>query len=546
MTGLLTAMSSSRGRLALASLVTASLSSVLMALIFRAAVGTPFQDELVFSPLYRSLAEQRFPPLTDLIAAHNGHPYLLLKALISLTLLAGLPWTWMMYAQVGVLALCVLLVVRWRSARMGAVASTVVVAVLLSPRQWENLYWAMQLAFPLSLLFSLAAFAAADRYARSTQDTRWAYAALAGGLAASVSNGAGIFALGLASVAVVTVSRAARERAAAMIALALGIGLFVYAQVLAPRSGVGSAPMDMLRALEHALRMMAHQFLDAAPRSSVTLVLGVVASLIVVYAVATAAAAWRDCLFELLCIALSLLLIAGVTYSRVTAGIFQPDAPRYLPLLAPLTIGTVLLLERAGRRGVLIGMLVVVAVGYALALRSEWRITPYRQENMLAAHQELCVSGRIHPVHNMKVQIRGPALSDIRTLFCGALAAGARQIDHGNIGRAAASGFYREGGHTWASPRLRLLLPVAPRPRRVEVAGWLPDTSAYDDGRFVIEVLSQDAVLGRLVTERPGDFSLTADLPASAESLEVRASARRLVAGDNRELSWVLVSIAFQ
>lgn len=486
-----------------------SMATVLAVLIYRAGFATPFKDELLFWPLYRSLAEHDFPPLSELVAAHNGHPYLLLKALISLTLLAGLPWTWMMYAQVGVLLLCVLLVVGSRSARMGAVASLVVVSALLSPRQWENLYWAMQLAFPLSLMFSLAAFTAADRYARSTQDTRWAYAALASGLAASVSNGAGIFALGLAGVAVATVSRVARVRVAAFVALAAGIGLFVYAQVLTPRSGIGDAPIDLTRAMEHAVRMMAHQFVDAPPRSPVTLVMGVAASLIVAYAVATAVAGWRDSLFEFLCIALSLLLIAGVTYARVTAGIFQPDAPRYLPLLAPLTIGTVLLLDRAGRRGVLIGMLVVMAVGYALALRSEWRISPYRQENMLAAHQALCVSGSVHPTHDMKVQLPGQALADIRTLFCGELGAGSRQIDHGNIGRSAAKGFYREERHTWVSPRLSLLSLPDPRPTRVALAGWLPDTSAYHDRRFVIEIVAQDAVLSRLETDPVGEFSIT-------------------------------------
>lgn len=522
------------------------MASVLVLLVQRASFPAPFQDELVFGPLYRSLAEQRWPPLTELIAAHNGHPYLLLKALISFTLLAGLPWTWMMYAQVGVLVLCALLVVTSRLARMGVVAAVVVVTVLLSPRQWENLYWAMQLAFPLSLLLSLSAFSAVDRYARSPQEARWAYAALACGLAASVSNGAGIFALGLSSAAIVIVSRGAHVRVAAMIALALGIGLFLSAQVLAPRSGFGGASMDVLRALEHGVRMMAHQFLDAPPRSSVTLGLGLAASLIVVYAVGTAVAAWRDCLFELLCIALSLLLIAGVTYSRLKAGIFQPDAPRYLPLLAPLTIGTALLLDRAGRRGVLVGMLVVVTVGYAHALRSEWRISPYRQESMRTAHQELCISGRVHPVHNMSIQVRGVALSDIRTLFCGTIAAGARQIDHGNIGRFAASGFHREERHTWIGPRLELLLPVGPRPTRVDVAGWVPDTSAYDNGRFVIEVVASEVVIGRFETERPGDFAITADLPTSAESVEVRARARRTLSGDERELSWILVSIAFQ
>jgi hypothetical protein len=191
-------------------------------------------------------------------------------------------------------------------------------------------------------------------------------------------------------------------------------------------------------------------------------------------------------------------------------------------------------------------MLALVTAGYVSALRSEWQISPYRHDNMQAAHRELCVSGRVHPAHNMNVQVQGLALSDIRTLFCGDTAAAARQLDHGSIGRYAASGFYREERHTWVGPRLELLLPVAPRATRIEVAGWLPDTQAYDGGRFVIEVVASGSVVGRLETQRSGAFGITASLPVSAELLEVRASARRTVAGDDRELSWVLVSIAFE
>jgi hypothetical protein len=522
------------------------MAGALALLIRRAGVPTPFQDELVFWPLYQSLVRNEFPPLTELIAAHNGHPYLLLKALISVTLLGGLPWTWMMYAQVVVLVLCALVAVGARAGRVGIMASAIVITVVLSPRQWENLYWAMQLAFPLSLLFSLVAFSAVDNYARLTPNAQWAFVALVSGLAASVSNGAGIFALGLACVALMAVSDDLRVRAAAVLALVAGVALFVYAQALAPRSGVGSASIDLSRAIEHAVRMLAHQFLDASPGSPITLALGIAVALLIAYVVAIAAPAWRKYLFELLCIALSLLLIAGVTYSRVTAGIFQPDAPRYLPLLAPLTIGTALILDAIGRRALLVAMLAVVGVGYVAAVRAEWRISPHRQQNALAAHQELCVSGRVHPIHNMRLQLRGTALSDIRTLFCSGLATHSRQLDHGNIGGSAASGFYQEERHTWISPRLEVLLPPGPPPTRVEVAGWLPDTNSYAEGRFLIEIATGDSVLAMETIERAGDFSVAADLPAAIASLEVRASARRPVPGDARMLSWILVSIVFR
>jgi hypothetical protein len=517
-------------------------TGILLALVMRAAFSTPFQDELLFGPLYSALAKGQLPPFSELLAAHHGHPYLLLKLLITITLLIGLPWSWMMYAQLVILPLCAGIVLAARSSARSAAVALVTVSVLLSPRQWENLYWAMQIVFPLFLLTSLAAFSAVDRFC-STGKVGWAYSALATGLLASVCNGAGVFSLALTCIALMVGRRDRPTSTAALITLIAGVGLFFFSQSIGPRSGIGRQPLDWLLVLEHIVWMFAHQFVYGRSESIELLALGVGALLLVLYVVKRCMLEWRDCIFEFLCIALSLIVIVGISYSRVSSGIFQPDAPRYLPLIAPLTIGTILLLARLRRAWLLYAVLATVSIGYAQSLLSEWKTTPYRKLYSMDAHRALCNAG---PVDQMQPRIKGAALSDIRALFCSDFAASTvRQIDHSSIDKLTASGFYQEERHTWIGPQLILAVPPGIENVIMEIHGWLPDITAYPDERFVVEVVSDGSTLAQQVIDKPGDFGLSVTLPESVSVLEVRASARHATSVDARKLSWLLVSITF-
>jgi hypothetical protein len=62
-------------------------------------------------------------------------------------------------------------------------------------------------------------------------------------------------------------------------------------------------------------------------------------------------------------------------------------------------------------------MTALLAIGYTKALYLEWFTTPYRKENSIVAHQELCQQGLV-PFRNTKKRLDEQAAADLRTLFC--------------------------------------------------------------------------------------------------------------------------------
>jgi hypothetical protein len=435
------------------------LSSVLLLLIVRVAVSTPFQDELTLVNLYAPLAGGKLPPLSALIAAHNGHPLLIIKLLITITLRAGLPWSWMTYAQVPVLAGCLLVIFRRVTAgyfKARGLALLGVSLVLLSPRQWENLYWSMQLSVPLCLLASLTAFASTARFSES-RDKRWLHWAMLLSIAASVSDAAGVFTLFLVAAALVVQKPGMRAVIVVGIYMAVGGSLFLLSQLFAQQGGIGSGDFQLARAAEHLTRMFALQVADFSASSYSPIVVGILAMFLAVYCLGRALTEWTNSLFEILCIVLGVVLIAVVTYARVTAGKFQPDAPRYLPLVAPISIGCLLLLYRWGNRLLLTASVIVLAAGYIASLRSEWRAGPSRRAMLTAAHSHLCAPGSahpntVHPVHNMKLELPDGVLRDLQMLFCADT--GLTFIDHASIASATALGYFKEDAQTWIGPDL--------------------------------------------------------------------------------------------
>jgi hypothetical protein len=267
-------------------------AAVLSLLIYRAAFPTLYMDELFFAQLYAPLAQGSFPHLRELVAAHHGHPYLLLKTLVSATLLLGLPWVWLMYAQAALLLLAAWGACLWRGEKTSGVAVLACCLVVLSPRQWENLYWGMGIAFALFLLSSLAAFRAVDRWARSGQP-QWAYAALLTASLALVSNGAGIITLLLTCIANPIVRGRRSTTLAALLALFLGLAFFVLARALAPSRKASAATLDLPVAIDHALRMFGHQFIDGPAGSALVVVLGILSAALIPYVVHAVGSRWR-------------------------------------------------------------------------------------------------------------------------------------------------------------------------------------------------------------------------------------------------------------
>lgn len=439
-------------------------STALLVLIARAAVNTPFVDEFQFGYLYNPIAHNELPALRDIVAAHNGHPYTILKSLLTLTLLLGIPWSALMYAQVPVLAATFLLVAKRLPAGTKAIGLIAVIGLavtIITPRQWENLYWAMQFAFPLSLLFSLGAFHFASRYS-SEGSTGTLAGALACSFIASLCNGAGIFACLLAAVALLANRQRQRPWHVGLIGGAtLGtLALYLLSQGLSPTQAVGSKPLPLLATADHAVRMLASGVFDFSQSNPLGFATGALLALTVLWCVFHALKAWRDHTFELLCFAFGGILIAGVTYARLRAGIFQPDAPRYVPLVMPVVIGTILVLHKMGNRTLLAALVSLLCIGYGSSLFSEWRATPYRRDNLQQSQDSLCQQGGTGGVSIPPGDVRS-----IQQLFC---------TSQARSDGAAAAGM--QGGALHVESREGMLTATLPTPtcesRQEAVLDW--------------------------------------------------------------------------
>lgn len=386
--------------IASALLVSLLCAVVLFAFIDRAAVAVPFADELKFGGLYAELAKGGVPSLSTLMASHNGHPYLLLNLLLALTLHFGWSWSWMMYAQVPVLVLAFWVVLRNLANSTGGgpwpfVAAVGIACSLVTIRLWENLYWGMQISAALCFLFTVLCFDAAARYLRDGSG-RAAGSTAAWGLLAVLSTGAGIFAALIAAVFVAAAAlRARRARHAWLMAgyAAVALVLFLSANLISGKYGVGYQSFPWVAGIEHLLRMFAHAFFGMDPQLNGGLVLGAVvlagASALLLVALRRLSAG-EDYAFECMLMLLGFALIASITYARTKYGVFQPTASRYILFVVPVAIGCFMLLCRFRSRALLAAACALVIVGTVREARVEWGTAPYRKEGLTAHREGLC------------------------------------------------------------------------------------------------------------------------------------------------------------
>ncbi|HWK61405.1 MAG TPA: hypothetical protein VNT00_08295 [Eoetvoesiella sp.] len=395
-----------------------SASIFLLLLILRAAVSAPFKDELQFSSLFRSTSQGQWPPLLELISAHNGHPYFILKSLFSFTILHHLPWTWMMFAQVPLIFISFL--IAWKSIaptdkNIAIITGITLALLIITPRQWENLYWSLQIAFALALVFSLYGFSQVQRYLYSLEKSHLYYALIAL-LLATISNGSGIIALSLACIVLFFTGPTNFSRRASAACLIVGVFIFSISLYLSSKKYAGSMHFSFYDGFSHVLIMLSNAWLSVENEPT-KLATGSLFLIFLVFFVNQSIRKYQEYMFELLCIALSTILILGITISRLGAGINQPDAPRYVPLVIPAAIGCVLLIARGGHKRILFLCLAVSIFSFLSSATSEWKITPYRHNNLAEELHNLCTKGIIS---NADGSLYGDAesIANLQRVFC--------------------------------------------------------------------------------------------------------------------------------
>jgi hypothetical protein len=393
-------------------------TTFLLVLIRNTGVSAPFIDEFQFTDLYYYLARGQMPPLSHLMAAHNGHPYLLLYTIISLILLLGLKWKLLMYAQPLFLLAAFIAIVRaarlnlekWRDFAV----YTAIAACVITPRVWEDLYWGMQLSAQMCLAFSFFAFYGVSQYFSSKSGSSLAIA-LACAVLASLSAGQGLQVPAITAVAIFAApsprSRMHLLLTAAMLALATALTLVSFE--LSSHPGMGKGDLQFFAVAEHALRMLAHAFHDFDLTSTLALWLGGAVGLVTIYLGLRSLPAWRANIFHILCMLLGLSLIAVITVARVKANIIQPNASRYIPAVAPLAVGLILAARALDTKYILAGLITFSCIGLFTSIVTEWHVAPYRKATLQSLKVQTCEKGQSTDPWTTPDQMR-----DIQVLFC--------------------------------------------------------------------------------------------------------------------------------
>lgn len=398
-------------------LIPISLTIFLMILIRRSAVSVPFADELHFNTLYSYLVNGRIPSASELLATHNGHPYLLLKLIITTIFLDHLPWKLLMYAQPLFLAWTFLIVAR--AGRLGITSwrdvliYTALAACIISPRIWEDLYWGMQLSAQMCLAFSLLSFSLAADY-MDDRSNRSLIVVFISAAAAAMSAGAGIIVPPMV-VAAICFTPGNRQRShivASCVFLALSSALTFLCFKLSTEPGMGKKALQWDLGGEHILRMLAHLYVDFPVHSTAALWLGVFSGLVLVYMGFRLLSVWPQHMFAILCTLLGIGLIVMITYARIKAGLFQPNASRYVPAVLPLSVGLLLLLRLLEKKLLLVIFASLACIGFIQSAKSEWVISPYHKGNLNAMKMDLCQNGKTAGSNTAE------QIADMRKLFC--------------------------------------------------------------------------------------------------------------------------------
>lgn len=373
-------------------------------LLWRGAYPTPFKNEFYFVSLYND-ALKGVLSFDELFRPHNGHIYVLLKLLLWVVVYFRIDLRVLMYAQSIMISLTAGLIAyvvyRDRESRLGLVTAIIVALAVCSARQYENLYWAMQISYAAMMFFTVVAFVFTERFARNN-NLGSAGIAMVLAFLAMLSVGAGIVSFVLVAIAIYMTSGSNRRtKAISVVGTIVGLLVFILPQV-STLENIKNAQSDTTllsvgNIAVYLLAFFANTIFSFSVRGDdlMSLALGILLLTVTLWLLIRLRHDWRNNLLPFLLVAFALATAILISVARLKNGIWQPNAPRYYPLALPLLIGAMLLLFRVGRLmffdRVIFGVfLISMLTSSVYAYLVEWKTTPYRLRSLSMAHISLC------------------------------------------------------------------------------------------------------------------------------------------------------------
>ncbi len=380
-----------------AFVIAAVVGVFLVGLLFRGAFPTPFSDEFYFYEIYLKARQGDFD-LQTMVQPHFGHVYVLLKSWFWAVVHYQLDWRVSMYAQAAFMVLTMAMVAHYSlvktSSKIRLLLAVSAALALGSARQWENLYWALQISAASMFFFTIAAFYWVDRYAES-QDGMQAILASICGLMALLSNGGGLASFVITMAALVVVCRKNSLRLIfAVIEIVFVALVFMY---MLPSGGgaVGASLMSPGNFITYVLAFFANALFSFSERGDdvYSLCLGAAVLGCTAYTIKISWNSRYEKVFAYLLIGFSLASCLMIAYARLKGGHWQPNASRYYTFALPLLLGNLLILGSSRSRVDLrlsLGLAGLIIASFAQSYLVEWKTSPHRFAYSKEAHSNLC------------------------------------------------------------------------------------------------------------------------------------------------------------
>ena len=389
------------------ALVTATMIGLsLTLLIARGSFPTPSFDEFYLYRLYFdakngdiNLSEIFKPHFTE-STGESGHVYVLLHSWFWLIVHYGIDLRISMYMQVALVVVAILFISEYvlsrASKNIGLVVVLSVAFVLGSARQWENLYWAMQISAASMLLSSILAFYYVARHSETQRNT-YAGIACIFALIALLSNGGGLVTFLITTIALIAVSKQRYVKTIGIFVCVVGaVVAGVVSYVLPPRQVCpGSSLVDVGNVFNYSLAFFSNALFSFSERGDdiYSLLTATAVILVTVYAVTSSWSQKETNVFPYLFICFSVISCIVIAYTRLNCGIWQPNAPRYYPFVAMMLVGNMLILGDAKnkvQKHIVLIAFVLIAISFVYSYVVEWGISPYRYIYFKNAHVSLC------------------------------------------------------------------------------------------------------------------------------------------------------------
>lgn len=410
-------------------------------LVTKGGFPTPYLDEFRFWRIYAG-AKEGVLDFRDFFELHNGaHLYAVLKLWFWTVVHLGLDWRISMHVQVLFIVATAGMAMKYGTGahptRFSLLMGLTAALALSSARQYDNLYWAMQVSAAAMLLSSMLSFYHVARL-HETQKIKHATLAFLFATLALLSSGGGAVTLPISTAAIFLASKNRRLK---LIALSAGcVVLAAYASLVARhpvmqlfilKLGVGGISDNSFLEAAKKLAIYFPQFFSNALHSfslraddTASLCSGTAVLALSAYTLFSSYRKGR-CILPCLLICFALASCAAVATTRIALS--APTESRYYPFAAALLAGNALALRRPEnlwQKTVALLLAALTAASFLYNYGVQFKEAPQHKQNAREAHMHLC-AGKDKNNHQSLAWIADSPtdlayadLETIRRIFC--------------------------------------------------------------------------------------------------------------------------------